>query len=352
MTEYPYNPDYFRRMRSNPYIIYVENFYNKDINDFANMDDDGAGQAMTVLFSVDNIGFVYPPYLLRDKNFLEMLDYNRPYLINVLSKVTAEDIYAYLFKERGLDDEESSYLLDLTGEYLTEAVPLITFTDYMKAFKHVSKEINRIREEEKEREALSNRHKKWEVEEIPAPIDLALALEESKTYYEQYQQLSDEILQRIETLKEFGAFTILADIIEEITAISNPLSSLLITDEYRIYLKDYQMKEIKMRPIEKALYLLYLKHPEGINFKELINHEEELLYIYREVSQREDVDRMRQTIAALTDPSNNSINEKVSRIRTAFISQVTDKLANNYYISGSRGADKSITLDRSLVIYE
>ena len=133
-------------------------------------------------------------------------------------------------------------------------------------------------------ESPSSRQKKWKVEKIPAPIDLALSLEEPALYYEQYQQLADEILERVETLKEFGAFTVLADIIEEITGVSETLSSLVITDDYRIYLKDYQMKEIRMRPIEKALYLLYLKYPDGINFKELANYEEELLYIYREVS--------------------------------------------------------------------
>ena len=42
------------------------------------------------------------------------------------------------------------------------------------------------------------------------------------------------------------------------------LSRLLITSDYRFLLPDYGNKEVEMSPIHKALYLLFLNHPDGI----------------------------------------------------------------------------------------
>ena len=45
-------------------------------------------------------------------------------------------------------------------------------------------------------------------------------------------------------------------------------------------LPDYNDMEIKMEPIVKAVYLLFLKHPEGIAFKCLPDYRQELAEIY------------------------------------------------------------------------
>ena len=42
------------------------------------------------------------------------------------------------------------------------------------------------------------------------------------------------------------------------------LSPLLITRDYRFLLPEYNNKEVQLSPIHKALYLLFLNHPEGI----------------------------------------------------------------------------------------
>jgi len=54
----------------------------------------------------------------------------------------------------------------------------------------------------------------------------------------------------------------------------------------------------------------------------------------------------------MTDPLNNSINEKCSRIRAAFLEVIADDLAQNYYVTGKRGEPKKIMLDRSLVEFQ
>lgn len=57
----------------------------------------------------------------------------------------------------------------------------------------------------------------------------------------------------------------------------------------------------------------------------------------------------------LVDPQYNSINEKASRIKTAFVNAFDDNIARNYYISLHETAvelNRRITLDRNLVIDE
>lgn len=61
---------------------------------------------------------------------------------------------------------------------------------------------------------------------------------------------------------------------------------------------------------------------------------------------------MEGSIVLVTDPFDNSINEKCSRIRQAFVSKFDDSLAENYYIYCYQGCPKRIKLDRTLVEWE
>ncbi len=130
------------------------------------------------------------------------------------------------------------------------------------------------------------------------------------------------------------------------------LSRLVITKDCRIMLLDYNDMEIKMEPLVKAVYLLFLKHPEGIVFKELTDYREELLGIYKKLKPMGLSKRTIQSIEDVTNPLLNSINEKCARIRGAFLSQFDDCMARHYYVDGPRGEAKKISLPRDLVIWE
>ena len=110
--------------------------------------------------------------------------------------------------------------------------------------------------------------------------------------------------------------------------------------------------EIKMEPLVKATYLLFLRHPEGIIFKYLPDYREELADIYQRIKPFGLNERALRSIEDVTNPCLNSINEKYARIRGAFISKFDERLAKNYYIFGSRGEPKKITLPRELVTWE
>jgi len=130
------------------------------------------------------------------------------------------------------------------------------------------------------------------------------------------------------------------------------LSRLTITKDYSIILSDYNNKEIKMEPLVKAVYLLYLKHPEGIAFKQLPDYRQELIDIYNDLRPLGLNQRSLQSIEDVTNPLLNSINEKCSRIRAVFLAEVDASLADQYFIVGKSGEQKRIALPRDLVIWK
>lgn len=128
-------------------------------------------------------------------------------------------------------------------------------------------------------------------------------------------------------------------------------SRLTITKEMAVMLTDYN-KEVKMEPLTKAVYLLFLKHPEGIAFKYLPDYRNELAEIYSMIKPLGLNDRTAKSIEDVTNPLQNSINEKCSRIKAAFQSVVDTSLVDQYYITGKGGEIKRITLPRKLVVWE
>ncbi|SFO74518.1 hypothetical protein [Prevotella sp. tf2-5] len=165
---------------------------------------------------------------------------------------------------------------------------------------------------------------------------------------EDKQKLLKEVKEKVQKLKEYGMSE------KEITALfhtEQPLLKLFISKNYKIFLGD-ERKEVHMEPLVKAVYLLFLKHPEGIAFKNLPDYREELTRIYVRLKPMGMSERVVQSIEDVTNPMLNSINEKCARIRGAFIGQFDDHLARHYYIDGLRGEPKKITLPRDLVIWE
>lgn len=141
------------------------------------------------------------------------------------------------------------------------------------------------------------------------------------------------------------------------------LSRLVITADFRFILADYN-KEVMLTPVHKALYILFLNHVEGIEFKDLSDHADELRQIYGRISPNADSDKINETVSRLTDPTDNAINEKCSRIKAAFAC-LTDEYTLNYYMISSHTTRhfnsssrvwfkrlKLITLPRNLVIRE
>ena len=130
------------------------------------------------------------------------------------------------------------------------------------------------------------------------------------------------------------------------------LSRLVITKDCQILLPDYNDIEVKMEPLVKAVYFLFLNHPEGILFKGLTDYREEMMDIYKKLKPMGLNKKTIQSIEDVTNPLLNSINEKCARIRSAFVKEFDESLAKNYFVTGERGEAKKIALPRDLVNWE
>ena len=146
-----------------------------------------------------------------------------------------------------------------------------------------------------------------------------------------------------------------------IEAAKGRLSRLVITEDYRFILEDYH-KEVELQPVHKAVYLLFLAHPEGIEFKRLAEYREELTRYYMATAKIMDKEKVMESVDHLINPLDNAINEKCSRIKKVFL-ELMDEYTASYYIISSHtqkhiaGSSriwyerlKVITLPRELVV--
>ena len=173
--------------------------------------------------------------------------------------------------------------------------------------------------------------------------------EADKAFTYESRQLVKEVMERIAKLRELG---ISVAVLEQLIHQEEKLSRLVITKDYDIYLPDYHNMEIKMAPLSKAVFFLFLRHPEGIIFKHLPDYHDELLGIYSQLKDGMISPAHRKSIDDITNPFNNSINEKCARIREAFVSKFDERLANHYCVDGPRGEAKKIDLPRDLVTWQ
>ena len=161
--------------------------------------------------------------------------------------------------------------------------------------------------------------------------------------------LLDEVKEKVRRLKAYGVDE------AEIVAVMNEdelFHQLIISEDYKVLLNDGEKKKVKMEPLVKAVYLLFLSHPEGIMLKCLSAYKKELTQLYLLLRPAGLTDRVLQSIEDVTNPTLNSINEKCARIRKAFSGLLPKSIARYYSISGKRGEAKKIMLPRDLVIWE
>ena len=161
--------------------------------------------------------------------------------------------------------------------------------------------------------------------------------------------LLDEVKEKVRKLKSYGVDD------AEIAAVMNEVElfpQLVVTENYKLVLDDGAGTEVKMEPLVKAVYLLFLSHPEGIVLKCLPDYRAELTALYMLLRPYGMTDRVLQSIEDVTNPTLNSINEKCARIRMVFARLLPKSVARYYAISGKRGEVKKIDLVRANVVWK
>jgi hypothetical protein len=184
------------------------------------------------------------------------------------------------------------------------------------------------------------------------------------------EELAQEVKRLVGELQAEGRKDLLlraigVPLLEElrIEAAKGKLSRLVITEDYRFMLVDYD-REVELQPVHKAVYLLFLAHPEGIEFKRLSDYREELTRYYMATAKLMDKEKIIEGVDHLVNPLDNAINEKCSRIKKVFLDMMDEYTASYYIISSHTqkhvaGSSriwyqrlKVIILPRELVIYD
>jgi len=320
------------------------------------------------------------PYLLQSEDYQSVVSYNRPYLHNNIEGISTTEVYQKIksklvkpFDGAGLVliDKISDKFDFFSGFRLPHNKPLIqqfevsisffqneideiilSKGDNKPMFKIIGKKNDLDNDFNVLHEQIVEYNQEPAEKKTSSNICYSIELNADNLFHYDAYRIADEIRSRIQLLKESNSLGLIGDILEEILGATQKLSKLFITNDYRIFFFFFGMKEIEMAPLPKSVFILFLRHPEGILFKELVDYRDELLSIYRNVTVHENIDRAMDSIRAMTDPMNNSINEKCSRIREAFLKVITEDLAQNYYVTGNRGEVKKIIIDRSLVEFQ
>lgn len=169
---------------------------------------------------------------------------------------------------------------------------------------------------------------------------------------EDVRETLEELEKKIERLRLLG---IPLDIIVAFVARYETVSRLLITDDLRIFLPDYNNIEIIMPALYKAVYLLFIYHKkEGLVLQQLENYHSELEKFYRKTKKVECLTpRQLESINRLESSWNDdgSIYVVLSRIKKLFINAIDEHLAKHYYIEGRPGQPYNIALSHDLIIW-
>ena len=318
-------------------VVFVENGYKPALNRciIKNLGN------IKKMFYEYELNFYYMPYL--DKDMDEVIAYRAPYLQpgTVNNKRWASDAFLDYLAKPELRHKLPPFLITQYADNIAYAYFFSPGSEsgVMPCFEALRNEIY---------------SDIWEDMASPSiyeePDGGRLTADES--FSDDIEKLMDDVKRKIEYLRYSG---VSQWALEQLVKPEIKLSRLVATDGYRIILPDYNNMEIVMQPLVKAVYLLFLRHEEGILFKHLPDYRDELYQIYNKVRVCSAPpvgmtdEKIRNSIKLVTDPLSNSINEKCARIREAFISRFDDSMAVYYYVTGRRGEPKRITLPRNMI---
>jgi len=118
-----------------------------------------------------------------------------------------------------------------------------------------------------------------------------------------------------------------------------------------LFLTDLGDLEVKLNPKEKAMYMLYLSHPEGISRSHLSDFKDELRSYYGRCSNLSSIESIEEAIEKMIDVTDNNMNEIMSRIRYKFRKLLGPYQSADYMINSTPEMIHTVNLDRALVTF-
>lgn len=328
-------------------VIYVENEYNETINRFIQTNYEAIRQH----YEFRGWEFCYMPYLANGLTSSGALDYYAPYSEGAAECDFKSDfLLGFMANPQNRSKVPPSlvYYSDAFAEEETCIFRGISLDDesYFEG-NNLSEILKSIRDDKSKNDTDSGirfriaRDDNWN-DDFDDYVKAEILDKETR-------ELLSEIDWRIRALEQKG---ISKHILERLINKPEKLSRLVITADYRILLPDYNNMEIQMTPLVKAVYLLFLRHPEGIIFKHLMDYRDELKEIYKKIKGSRWILSQISSINDVTNPMKNSINEKCARVREAFVTRFDERLARHYIITGERGEAKRIILPQDLIVWK
>ncbi|MDC1266802.1 hypothetical protein N8Z75_02380 [Crocinitomicaceae bacterium] len=120
---------------------------------------------------------------------------------------------------------------------------------------------------------------------------------------------------------------------------------------HHMFLTDLGDLQVNLNPKERALYLLYMRHPEGISRTNVVDYKNELKSYYKWLSNSSSSDQIKMSVDLLVDASDDNFIQVLSRIRRKFKDTVGQEQYKTYSIESYDGIYK-ITLDRELISFD
>lgn len=124
---------------------------------------------------------------------------------------------------------------------------------------------------------------------------------------------------------------------------------LFIDKNYTIRMDAADGPEMPLRPLVKALFILFLKHPEGILLKQRDLYQEELEEIYSVISPVLAKEVVQDRVYRLVNIQDNSFSEKASVLNARLDDLLPKGTADCYKIQGYNGHPRRIPLNPLLV---
>lgn len=127
--------------------------------------------------------------------------------------------------------------------------------------------------------------------------------------------------------------------------VSDQVSPLVVNQDMDIVLPYYNEIVVEMPAMCKAIYILFLLHPQGIVLKHFGDLRGELEQVYGIVMPNRNEALARESIDNLCSPLSNTLNEYIAKIKRSFRRYVlNDRLLQQYVIVGRRGQPYHVAL--------
>ena len=130
------------------------------------------------------------------------------------------------------------------------------------------------------------------------------------------------------------------------------LTKLFIDKNYDVHLQNAEGQVIPFRPLVKALFILFLRHPEGILLKQRDLFTDELEGIYAVISPNVAAEDRHRRVQRLMSLESNAYSENASTLNATLDRIMPPGTAEEYKIQGNNGFPRKIHLSPLLVQWE